>query len=186
MVITVTKRCSIVATSAREAQRVSAAKFSGGTFSRQCLGSTGHWENTVRALVPAKHRSQSTADLTPSAEGADLAVLARGRNEVDGGQRVHQPPGLPDPSRGPGAWEGHARYGDIHIMVSGRERTGVSHVSQLARTVEKEAEDFLGFEGPVRAWLPMEEDDVLIVAHMVKVRLGQSMPVSRAVVKFKL
>mgnify|MGYP002509462885 FL=1 len=71
-------------------------------------------------------------------------------------------------------------------MVSGRERTGVSHVSQLARTVEKEAEDFLGFEGPVRAWLPMEEDDVLIVAHMVKVRLGQSMPVSRAVVKFKL
>lgn len=88
------------------------------------------------------------------------------------------------------AWEGHARYGDIHIMVSRRERTGVSHVSQLTRTVEKEAEDFLGFEGPVRAWLPMEEDDVLIVfsedAHMVKVRLGQSMPVSRAVVKFRL
>ena len=180
----------MVATSARDAQWVSAAKFSGGTFSRQCLGSTNHWENTVRALVPAKHRSQSTADLTPSAEGADLAGLARGRNEVDGDSVFINRLDYQTLPEDRAAWEGHARYGDIHIMVSGRERTGVSHVSQLTRTVEKEAEDFLGFEGPVRAWLTMEEDDVLIVfpedAHMVKVRLGQSMPVSRAVVKFKL
>ena len=75
-------------------------------------------------------------------------------------------------------------------MISGRERIGVSHVSQLARTAEREADDFLGFEGPVRVWCPMEEGDALIVfpedAHMVKVQLDRPMPVSRAVVKFRV
>ena len=97
---------------------------------------------------------------------ADLSGLAPGRNEVDG------------------------RYGDIHIMISGRERIGVSHVSQLARTAEREADDFLGFEGPVRVWCPMEEGDALIVfpedAHMVKVQLDRPMPVSRAVVNVRV
>ena len=104
MVITVTKRCSMVATAARDAQWVSAAKFSGGTFSRQCLGSTGHWENTVRALVPAKHRSQSTADLTPSAEGAGLAA--------HGGGRAHRVPrGRP---------HGQGAAGAVHAGEPGR------------------------------------------------------------------
>lgn len=84
------------------------------------------------------------------------------------------------------AWEGHARYGDIHIMIAGQERIGVSDTSQLTPTVQKDAEDFLGFEGPVRVWYPMEADDVPEDAHMVKVELGGSMPVSWAVVKFRV
>lgn len=122
--------------------------------------------------------------------GADLSKLAPGRNEVDGDSVFINRLDYQTIPEAQAAWEGHARYGDIHIMISGRERIGVSDVSELAQTVRKEEEDFLGFDGPVRVWYPMEEGDVLIVfpedAHMVKVQLGESMPVSRAVVKFKV
>ena len=121
---------------------------------------------------------------------ADLSGLAPGRNEVDGNDVFINRLDYQTIPQEQAAWEGHARYGDIHIMISGRERIGVSHVSQLARTVERQADDFLGFEGPVRVWCPMEEGDALIVfpedAHMVKVQLDRPMPVSRAVVKFRV
>ena len=123
-------------------------------------------------------------------EKTDLAGLAPGRNEVDGDGVFINRLNYETIPEDQAAWEGHARYGDIHIMISGRERIGVSDAGTLTRTAHKEEEDFVGFEGPVRVWYPMEKDDVLIVfpedAHMVKVRLGESMPVSRAVVKFKL
>ena len=121
---------------------------------------------------------------------ADLSGLAPGRNEVDGENVFVNRLDYQTIPQEQAAWEGHARYGDIHIMISGRERIGVSHVSQLARTAEREADDFLGFEGPVRVSCPMEEGDALIVfpedAHMVKVQLDRPMPVSRAVVKFRV
>ena len=122
--------------------------------------------------------------------GADLAGLAPGRNEVDGDSVYINRLDYTTIPEEQAAWEGHARYGDIHIMITGRERIGVSDALELTRTVRKDDEDFLGFEGPVRCWYPMEADDVLIVfpedAHMVKVQLGDTMPVSRAVVKFRL
>lgn len=75
-------------------------------------------------------------------------------------------------------------------MISGEERIGVSQPSQLKQTVYKENEDFLGFEGPVSTWFSMGKGDVLIVfpedIHMVKVQLDRPLPVSRAVVKFKI
>lgn len=75
-------------------------------------------------------------------------------------------------------------------MISGEERIGVSQPSQLKQTVYKENEDFLGFEGPVSIWFSMSKGDVLIVfpedIHMVKVQLDRPLPVSRAVVKFKI
>lgn len=121
---------------------------------------------------------------------ADLSALAPGRNEVDGDEVYINRLDYATIPEEQAAWEGHARYGDIHIMIAGQERIGVSDTSQLTPTVQKEAEDFLGFEGPVRVWYPMEADDVLIVfpedAHMVKVELGGAMPVSRAVVKFRV
>lgn len=121
---------------------------------------------------------------------ADLAELAPGRNEVDGdGVYINRLDYTTIPEER-AAWEGHARYGDIHIMIEGQERIGVSDAAELTQTVRRDEEDFLGFEGPVRVWYPMQEGDVLIVfpedAHMVKVQLGDAMPVSRAVVKFKL
>lgn len=121
---------------------------------------------------------------------ADLASLAPGRNEVDGDNVYINRLDYTTIPEKQAAWEGHAHYGDIHIMITGQERIGVSDASELTQTVRKDDEDFLGFEGPVRSWYSMAADDVLIVfpedAHMVKVQLGEAMPVSRAVVKFKL
>lgn len=123
-------------------------------------------------------------------EQADLSALARGRNEVDGDNVFINRLDYTTVPEAEAAWEGHARYGDIHIMISGREQIGVTNANDLTQTVFKEADDFLGFTGPVQNWYPMEEDDVLIVfpedIHMVKVQLGDIMPVSRAVVKFKV
>lgn len=120
----------------------------------------------------------------------DLSTLAPGRNEVDGDNVYVNRLDYVTVPQEQAVWEGHSRYGDIHMMISGREQIGVSDVSELTQTARREAEDFLGFEGEVRVWYPMEKDDVLIVfpedAHMVKVQLGGSMPVSRAVVKFKV
>ena len=123
-------------------------------------------------------------------EEGGASRLTMGRNEVDGDEVYINRLDYATIPEEQAAWEGHARYGDIHIMIAGQERIGVSDTSQLTPTVQKEAEDFLGFEGPVRVWYPMEADDVLIAfpedAHMVKVELGGAMPVSRAVVKFRV
>lgn len=123
-------------------------------------------------------------------ETADLSKLVRGRNEVDGDNVFINRIDYETIPVSEAAWEGHARYGDIHIMLSGVEQIGVSDTGDLKQTVCKEGDDFIGYEGPVANWYPMKAEDVLIVfpedAHMVKVQLGESIPVSRAVVKFKL
>lgn len=120
----------------------------------------------------------------------DLNTLVPGRNEVDGSNVFIMRFDYTSIPESQAIWEGHNRYGDIHIMISGEEKIGVTHAEALTNTVWKEADDFLGFEGPVRSWYPMEENDVLIVfpedVHMVKVMLDAPMAVSRAVVKFKL
>jgi len=123
-------------------------------------------------------------------EQADLSALRPGRNEVDGDNVFINRFDYTTVPESQAAWEGHTRYGDIHIMISGRERIGVSDAGELKNTVFQENNDFLGFEGPVRTWYAMEEGDALIVfpedAHMVKVALENCEPVSRAVVKFRL
>ena len=87
-------------------------------------------------------------------------------------------------------WEGHAAYGDMHIMIQGHEVIGVTDTADLTVTVKKEEEDFIGFDGPVTLWAPMTENSVLIVfpedAHMVKVIHEQTSDVRKAVFKFKL
>lgn len=123
-------------------------------------------------------------------ETADLTQLARGRNEVDGDNVFINRFDYETIPESEGIWEGHARYGDIQIMISGVERIGITDAGGLQPIVHKEADDFIGYTGPVANWYPMEQDDVLIVfpedVHMVKVQLGESILVSRAVVKFKL
>ena len=121
---------------------------------------------------------------------ADLSALKPGRNEVDGDNVFINRFDYETIPQANAIWEGHARYGDIQILISGREKIGVTHAEALERTVFKEADDFMGYEGPVRCWYPMEEGDALIVfpedVHMVKVQLDGPMAVSRAVVKFRL
>ena len=121
---------------------------------------------------------------------ADLTQLKPGRNEIDGDAVFVNRLDYETIPFSAAAWEGHARYGDIHIMIHGKEQIGISDSEDLTVTVRNEDSDFIGFDGPVRSWYPMEESDVLIVfpedAHMVKVQLENSMAVSRAVVKFQL
>lgn len=121
---------------------------------------------------------------------ADLTQLHKGRNEIDGDQAFvnrfdYQT--MPDDQA---IWEGHIQYGDIHVLLSGQEKIGVSNVNSLTKTVSKPEEDFVGFEGDVQVWLPMTTEDILIVypedIHKVKVINGESTLVEKACFKFKV
>ena len=121
---------------------------------------------------------------------ADLTQLHKGRNEVDGDQvfinRFDYQTMTPEEA----IWEGHAEYADMHVLLSGHERIGVTNADALKVIVRKPEEDFIGYEGPVEAWFPMTTEDILIVypedVHMVKVIDGESTLVEKACFKFKV
>ena len=121
---------------------------------------------------------------------ADLSKLTKGRNEVDGDQvfinRFDYQTMTPEQA----IWEGHAQYADMHVLLSGHEKIGVTNVDALKVTVRKPEEDFIGYEGDVETWLPMTTEDILIVypedVHMVKVIDGESTLVEKACYKFKV
>ena len=121
---------------------------------------------------------------------ADLTKLTKGRNEVEGDRvfinRFDYQTMTPEEA----IWEGHIQYGDIHVLVSGQEKIGVTNIEALTETVRKVDEDFVGFEGDVEVWFPMTTEDILIVypedVHMVKVILGESTLVEKACYKFKV
>ena len=121
---------------------------------------------------------------------ADLTKLTKGRNEIDGDQafvnRFDYQTMAPDEA----IWEGHIQYGDIHVLLSGQEKIGVTNVDMLTETVRKPEDDFVGFEGEVQSWFPMTTEDILIVypedIHKVKVIHGESTLVEKACFKFKV
>lgn len=121
---------------------------------------------------------------------ADLRTLVKGRNEVDGDQvfinRFDYQTMTPEQA----IWEGHAQYADIHVLLSGHEKIGVSNVDSLEVITRKPEEDFIGYEGPVETWFTMTAEDILIVypedVHMVKVMDGESTLVEKACFKFKV
>lgn len=120
----------------------------------------------------------------------DLNQLHKGRNEIDGdhvfANRFDYQTVPPEQA----IWEGHIKYGDIHILLSGKERIGVANAEELNETIRKTEEDFIGFVGPVTTWVPMAPEDVLIVfpedIHMVKVIDGESSLVEKVCFKFKI
>lgn len=121
---------------------------------------------------------------------ADLTQLHKGRNEVDGDQvfvnRFDYQTMTPEQA----IWEGHVEYADIHVLLSGHEKIGVTNVDALKVIARKPEEDFVGYEGDVETWFPMTTEDILIVypedAHMVKVIDGESTLVEKACYKFKV
>lgn len=121
---------------------------------------------------------------------ADLHSLAKGRNEVDGNQVFINRFDYQTMPQEQAIWEGHIQYADIHVLLSGQEKIGVSNVEALTETVRKTDEDFVGFEGPVETWFPMTTEDILIVypedIHMVKVTDGKSTLVEKACFKVKV
>lgn len=123
-------------------------------------------------------------------KNANLEELHKGRNEVSGDDVFINRFCYETMPEEEGFWEGHAAYGDIHIVLEGHEKIGVSNAASLKETVRKEAEDFIGYEGPVQAWAPMSPGSVLIVypedVHLVKVTDGAPSHVEKAVVKFRV
>ena len=121
---------------------------------------------------------------------ADLTKLTKGRNEVDGDQvfiNRFDYQTMPDEQA---IWEGHLQYADMHVLLSGHEKIGVTHVGNLKETVRKADEDFVGFEGPVETWFTMTTEDILIVypedIHKVKVIDSESTLVEKACYKIKV
>ena len=121
---------------------------------------------------------------------ADLSQLQKGRNEIDGSQVFVNRFDYQTMPQENAIWEGHIQYADIHVLVSGHEKIGVSNVDTLTETVRKPEEDFVGFDGPVEAWCPMTTEDILIVypedIHMVKVIDTESTLVEKACFKVKV
>ena len=121
---------------------------------------------------------------------ADLRTLQKGRNEIDGDLAFVNRFDYNTMPEEQAIWEGHIQYGDIHVLLSGREKIGVSNVATLQQTVVKPEDDFVGYEGAVETWVPMTTEDILIVfpedIHMVKVINGESTLVEKACFKFKI
>lgn len=120
----------------------------------------------------------------------DLSQLHKGRNEIDGDQAFVNRFDYQTMPPEQAIWEGHARYGDIHVLLSGHEKIGVTNAAALQLTDRRPEDDFIGYEGDVAVWFPMTTEDILIVypedAHMVKVADGESCLVEKACYKFKV
>lgn len=120
---------------------------------------------------------------------ADLRSLVKGRNEIDEDRVFVNRFDYQTMPQEQAIWEGHIQYADIHVLLSGNEKIGVTNVEALTETVRKSEEDFVGFEGDVHSWFPMTTEDILIVfpedIHMVKVMDGESTLVEKACFKVK-
>lgn len=120
---------------------------------------------------------------------ADLSQLAKGRNEVDGDEVFINRFDYTTLPQEEAAWEGHIQYADIHVLLSGEERIGVTDASRLTVTTRDEESDFVGYDGPVETWFTMRPGEVLIVfpedVHMVKVQLNGPALVEKAVFKVR-
>ena len=121
---------------------------------------------------------------------ADLRQLHMGRNPIDGDQAFVNRFDYQTMPQEQAIWEGHEKYADIHVLLSGREKIGVANVSSLKMTQRKPEEDFVGYEGDVEVWFPMTTEDILIVfpedVHMVKVMNSGSTLVEKACFKCKV
>ena len=123
-------------------------------------------------------------------QNTDLRILVKGRNEIDGDKVFVNRFDYQTMPQQQAIWEGHIQYADIHVLLSGNEKIGVTNVNLLTETVRKPEEDFVGFEGSVQSWFPMTTEDILIVfpedIHMVKVMDGESTLVEKACFKVKV
>jgi YhcH/YjgK/YiaL family protein len=121
---------------------------------------------------------------------ADLSKLTKGRNEIDADQVFVNRFDYQTMPQEQAIWEGHIQYADIHVLLSGQEKIGVTNVDMLTETVRKPEDDFVGFEGEVQSWFPMTTEDILIVypedIHKVKVIHDESTLVEKACFKVKV
>lgn len=118
---------------------------------------------------------------------ADLTQLQMGRNEVDGDKVYINRFDYTTMPENEASWEGHKLYADIHVVLEGEERIGVTDAAALTAGEYDAAGDFIPYEGPVDAWVTMRPGDILVVfpedVHMVKVQRSAPCQVKKAVFK---
>lgn len=123
-------------------------------------------------------------------QSKDLTQLSKGRNEIDGDQAFVNRFDYQTMPPEQAIWEGHAKYADMHVLLSGHEKIGVANAAALKLVTQKPEEDFIGYEGDVEVWFPMTTEDILIVypedVHKVKVMDGDGSLVEKACYKFKV
>ena len=121
---------------------------------------------------------------------ADLTKLVKGHNEIDGERVFINRFDYQTMPESQAIWEGHIEYADIHVLLSGHEKIGVSDMNSLSETIRKPEADFVGYDGPVKTWFSMTPEDILIVypedIHKVKVTDTDSCLVEKACFKFKI
>lgn len=122
-------------------------------------------------------------------KNADLSALQMGRNDVDGDLVYINRFNYTTMPEAVASWEGHKLYADIHVVLEGEERIGVTDAASLKAGKYDEAGDFIPYEGPVDSWVTMRPGDILVVfpedVHMVKVQLNGASEVKKAVFKVK-
>ena len=120
----------------------------------------------------------------------DLSTLVPGRNEVDGDNVFINRFGYETMPEEKAFFEAHEDYADIHLLVSGEEKIGVSDPRYLKEFDRNPADDFIGYHGEVECFSHMTTDKFLIAfpgeAHMVKVQYAEPTRVEKAVVKVKI
>ena len=120
----------------------------------------------------------------------DLAGLPLGKTEILGDDAFVNRFDYTTMAPEVAAWEGHLRYGDVHVLLCGREKIGVSHIDALTETERREQEDFVGFSGAVEHWFTITSEDTLVVfpedIHMVRVTDQKPCKVSKCCFKFRV
>ena len=113
--------------------------------------------------------------------------MKKGRNEVDGDFafiNCFEYETLPEEKT---AFEAHEKYADIHMVISGEEKMGVSDMSLMTVTAKDEETDSIECHGPVEHYMDLTPGKVLIVfpedAHKVKIMKDQISQVRKAVGK---
>lgn len=121
---------------------------------------------------------------------ADLSQMHKGRNDIDGERAFVNRFDYQTVPQEQAIWEGHVRYADMHVLLSGYEKIGVANAEALKMVIQKPDEDFIGYEGGAEVWFPMTAEDILIVypedVHKVKVMNGDSTLVEKACYKFEV
>ena len=120
-------------------------------------------------------------------ESHDLSELAMGHNDVDGELVYINRFDYTTMPETEAAWEGHKVYADIHVVLEGEEKIGVTNAASLTAGAYEEAGDFIPYEGPVDSWMTMRPGDILVVfpedVHKVKVQVHGPSQVKKAVFK---
>lgn len=117
-------------------------------------------------------------------------ILEIGHNDVDGEEVFINRFDYETVPESEAKWEGHKYYADIHLVLEGEEKIGVSSSSVLISGEYEVENDYIPYTGIVDSWVVMRPGDILVVfpedAHKVKVSVNKASNVKKAVIKVKV